>query len=442
MAAPEDSATVLGRLKRLHPKLIDLSLSRIEALLTHLGNPERHLPPTVHIAGTNGKGSVIAYLRAALEAAGYSVHVYISPHLVQFNERIRLAGKLIEEDELIELLRECEDANDGEPITFFEITTAAALLAFARSPADVVLLETGLGGRLDATNAVKRPAMSVITPVSMDHQQFLGGTLAEIAAEKAGILKQGVACVLARQAAEAAEVIRAKAEALGASLYEQDSDWTVGVDRENLVYEGPLARRRLPMPNLIGSHQIGNAGVAVATLDRLQGFAVDDRALAMGLTGAEWPGRMQRLGSGPLVNMFPAEPFASTKGGWELWLDGGHNPGASAIIARQAREWANEYSEKPLYLIVGMLNSKDVGEFLSPLAGIARLIWTVAIPDEENSLSAEETAAAARAAGLKATPATSVAGAIEAITEESPPLGRVLICGSLYLVGWVLRENS
>ena len=442
MATPEDSADVLGRLKRLHPKLIDLSLSRVEALLAHLGNPEHHLPPTVHVAGTNGKGSVIAYLRAALEAAGYSVHVHISPHLVLFNERIRLAGELIEEDDLIELLHECEDANGDEPITFFEITTAAALLAFARAPADIVLLETGLGGRLDATNTVKRPAMSVITPVSMDHQQFLGGTLAEIAAEKAGILKHGVVCVLARQAPEAAEVIRAKAEALGALLYEQDSDWTVGVDGAELVYEGPLASRRLPMPNLVGSHQIGNAGVAVAALDRLQGFTVDDRALAMGLTGAEWPGRMQKLRSGPLVDLLPADSVTSMQGGWELWLDGGHNPGASAIIAEQARAWAVDDGEKPLYLIVGMLNSKDVGEFFAPLARVARSVWAVAIPGEENSLSAEESAAAARAAGLKAEPATSVTEAIKAIAEESPSLGRVMICGSLYLAGWVLRENS
>jgi len=426
----QQSTEILDRLTKLHPKLIDLSLGRVKTLLERLGNPETALPPVVHVAGTNGKGSVIAYLRAALEAGGRDVHVHVTPHLVRFNERIRLAGELIPEDDLIALLRECEDANGGEPITFFEITTAAALLAFARTPADILLLETGLGGRLDATNVVKRPALTVITPISIDHQQFLGDTLAEIAGEKAGILKPGVVCVLARQEPEAAEIIRARADGMGVALYEQDRDWTVAADGEGLVYEGPRGSKRLPRPNLVGVHQIGNAGVAVAALDRLRDFPVDQAGLAKGLTEAQWPARLQHLAQGGLAGLLRPD--------LELWLDGGHNEAAAAAIAA----WLETEEERPLHLILGMLKTKEASPFLANLKPHVTSLRTVAIPDEEASQSAEELAAQAESLGITARPVSNVAMALGEITSDEAGAGRVLIAGSLYLAGWVLGENG
>jgi dihydrofolate synthase/folylpolyglutamate synthase len=426
----QQSTKILDRLTKLHPKLIDLSLGRIETLLGRLGNPERALPPVVHVAGTNGKGSVIAYMRAALEAAGHGVHVHVTPHLVRFNERIRLGGQLIPEDDLIALLRECEDANGGEPITFFEITTAAALLAFARTPADVLLLETGLGGRLDATNVVKRPALTVITPVSIDHQQFLGNTLAEIAGEKAGILKPGVVCVLARQEPDAAEIIRARAAGMGVALYEQDRDWTVAADGDDMVYEGPRGSKRLPRPNLVGVHQIGNAGVAVAALDRLRDFPLDEKTLARGVTEAHWPARLQHLTEGGLAGLLRPEQ--------ELWLDGGHNEAAAAAIAA----WLDTEDGKPLHLILGMLKTKQAGAFLAELKPHIASLRTVAIPGEDASQCAEDLARSAKDVGLDAMPAAGVAMALGEITRDEAGPGRILIAGSLYLAGWVLGENG
>ena len=422
---------ILERLSSLHPKLIDLSLVRVERLLKILGDPQDCLAPTVHIAGTNGKGSTLAYLRAALEAAGFAAHVYTSPHLVRFNERIRLAGELITEDALLELLEAIEDANGGEPITFFEITTAAAFVAFASVPADIVLLETGLGGRLDTTNVIKTPALTIVTPISHDHHQFLGTTLADIAREKAGILKPGYPCVVARQPIEAMESIAARAEELGSALFVQDEDWSVHQDGGDLVYQGPRGTRKFPLPNLPGHHQIENAGLAIAALDRLPRFAVSDDHMKTGITHAQWPGRLQRLTKGPLVDLM-------TKG-WELWLDGGHNASAGEALAVFARE---NWADRPLYLIGGMLNSKNCADFLRPLAEPSVQFSAVAIPGEENTVSADDLAGIAGNVGMNAVSQSSVRAALKSIPQTAQTPGRVLICGSLYLAGTVLADNN
>ncbi len=427
-----NSQAVLDRLTSLHPKVIDLSLGRVERLLARLGNPERKLPTVVHVAGTNGKGSVIAFMRAMAEAAGRRVHAATSPHLVRFNERIRIAGEVIADDALVALLEECEDANGGAPITFFEITTAAALLAFSRAPADVVLLETGLGGRLDATNVLDKPALTVITSISLDHQKFLGDTLEEVAGEKAGILKPGVSCVVAKQTRKVTRLIAERAKEVGAPLIAEGKDWYMRTQGDGLIFEGagkgpPL---RLPLPRLVGGHQVRNAGLAVAALDALADLSVPDGAMAMGLRTVEWPARLQRLVHGPLVEALPE--------GWELWLDGGHNAGAAKTIAAHTRQWR----DRPLHLILGMLNSKDPVAYLQALEGKLGLLRGVAIPGEENSLGAQAIADAARTLRLDAEPAADVASALENLTGAAPDPARVLICGSLYLAGTVLRENG
>lgn len=425
---------ILERLLGLHPKIIDLSLDRVYALLEKLGNPQDFLPPVVHVAGTNAKGSVIAYMRSVLEAEGYGVHVHISPHLVRFAERIRLAGYLISEPALTELLEGCEKINGGEPITFFEITTCAALVAFASNPADVVLLETGLGGRLDATNVVKRPALTVITPISLDHQQFLGDTITAIAREKAGIFKPGTPAVIARQDPEAMTALVSIAQEKGIALYRQDEDWSVHQDGDQLVYENVRGRSSYPLPNLIGPHQINNAGVALAALDRLADCKTSEAARAQGLTRAEWPGRMQRLKTGPLVDMLPE--------GWELWLDGGHNEAAARAIADQAQVWQAENPEKPLFAIFGMLNSKQPELFLRPLKDHLSRLHSVSIPGEENALSAEDLAQTASGMDLEATASLSVSQALEELVSRPTKPARVLICGSLYLAGTVLSDHG
>jgi dihydrofolate synthase/folylpolyglutamate synthase len=422
------SDIVLARLTRLHPKLIDLSLGRIEALLAVLGNPQEHLPPVIHVAGTNGKGSTVATLRACLETGGWRVHAYTSPHLVRFHERIRLAGRLIEEDRLVELLEECERANGDAPITYFEITTAAAFLAFARTPADFVLLETGLGGRLDATNVIRRPAATAITPISLDHQAFLGDTIAAIAAEKAGILKPGSPAVIGPQPPDAAAVFDARAGALGAPLYRFGREWRCTAAAGGMRYDGPRWQISLPLPSLPGAHQIANAGIAIACLEQLRGIEIARETIAGGLRHIDWPARLQRLSRGPLVATLP--------NGWELWLDGGHNPGAGEVLAAAVADWA----DRPLYLIVGMLNTKDAAGFLAPLASRAGALWAVTIPGEQNPLPADKIAAAARSVGLAAREAPSVAAALAQIVADPAP-ARVLICGSLHLAGAVLADN-
>jgi dihydrofolate synthase/folylpolyglutamate synthase len=429
MTASLTSDRVLSRLMQLHPKKIDLSLGRIERLLTALGNPQEHLAPAIHVAGTNGKGSTVATMRACLEAAGYRVHAYTSPHLVRFNERIRLAGELIDEEALLAVLEECERANRGEPITFFEITTAAAFLAFTRTPADIVLLETGLGGRLDATNLLRRPAATAITPISLDHQAFLGDSIAAIAGEKAGILKPGVPAVIGPQPDDAEAVIEARAAAMGASLYRYQTEWCCEASGERMQYEGQRWRLDLPLPSLPGAHQIANAGTAIACLEQLSGLSLSGDAIATGLRHIEWPARLQRLTRGPLIETLPA--------GWELWLDGGHNPSAGAALA----EFAGGWRDRPLDLIVGMLNTKDAGGFLAPLAPYVRSIYAVTIPGEENPHPAAQLAAAGRKLGIETPEAASVEAALGQIGERPGP-ARVLICGSLHLAGIVLAENG
>jgi dihydrofolate synthase / folylpolyglutamate synthase len=425
----ETSDRVLERLGRLHPKLIDLSLGRVERLLAALGNPHEKLPPVFHVAGTNGKGSVIATLRACLEAGGYRVHTYISPHLVRFHERIRLAGRLIEEEALIALLEECERANNGAPITYFEITTAAAFLAFVRTPADTVLLETGLGGRLDATNVVRHPAVTAITSISLDHQAFLGDTIAQIAGEKAGILKPGVPAVVGPQPQEAEAVIAARAIELGAPLTRWQREWRCISEGAGMRFTGEHWQLDLPLPSLAGAHQIANSGTAIACLEQLESLPLPPEAIAGGLRQIEWPARLQRLTRGPLVQLMPP--------GWELWLDGGHNPGAGAVLADFVAGW----HDRPLFLVVGMLNTKDSGGFLRPLAPHAKALAAVTIPGEQNPLSAEAIAVAAHSVGLVASTAASVDAALKDFSSRFPR-GRVLICGSLHLAGKVLTENG
>ena len=416
MINPQSDRT-LERLLELHPKLVDLSLGRIERLLAALGNPERKLPPVVHVTGTNGKGSTLAFLRAILEAAGYRVHVYTSPHLVRFHERIRLASGIIDEVHLNEVLERCEAANAGEPITFFEITTAAAFVAFAEEPADVVLLENGLGGRLDATNVIGKPLLTGITTVSMDHQQFLGDTLPLIAAEKAGIIKAGVPCVLGPQADAALAVLRAKAKDVDAPLIELGTDWTV----EALD---------LPTPNLPGIHQRTNAAMAVVMAKQLPGFEIDADALRAGVQRAEWPARLQRLTRGPAVDALPAA--------WELWLDGGHNPDAGQAIATHA---AGTWTDRPLYLIAGMIDTKDRTGFFRPLAAQAASTLTATIPGEKAAVPAADLAAQAAAAGHQTAIADSVLEAVQMHAARPGP-ARILVCGSLYLAGQVLRDHG
>ena len=430
-AKPAASDAVLERLSRLHPKIIDLSLGRVERLLAALGHPERRVPPVVHVAGTNGKGSVLAYLRGMFEAAGRRVHVYTSPHLVRFNERIRLAGRLVEEEALTGLLEECERANGGEPITFFEITTAAAFLAFERTSADLLLLETGLGGRLDATNVIDRPLATAITPVSFDHKQFLGDTLAAIAGEKAGILKPGIPAAIGPQPAEALRVIEARARAIDAPLHRFGAEWSVEPEGEGLIYRGPSGARRLPSPNLPGRHQIDNAGVALACLDILgPSYGLSDAQIAAGLRRAEWPARLQRLTRGPLAALLPR--------GSELWLDGGHNQAAGEVLAEMAKGWR----DRPLHLVFGMLDTKEPREFLKPLAPLVRSLIAVPIPGEHASLTAAQVAEHARAVGIPAKEASGVDAAVAAIASAASGACRILICGSLYLAGSVLAENG
>ncbi len=419
------SDLLLQRMMTLHPKIIDLTLDRMHRLLAALGHPERRVPPVIHVAGTNGKGSTVAMIRAGLEAAGAACHVYTSPHLARFHERIRLAGDLIAEDRLTALLDECLAANGPEAITFFEITTAAAFLGFSRVPADWTLLEVGMGGRLDATNVVDRPRLTVITPVSLDHQQYLGDTVELIAGEKAGIVKRGVPVIVGPQEPGALAVIEARAGRVGAPVLAHGQQWQVWEERGRLVFQDEDGLVDLPLPNLPGPHQVMNAGAALMALRYLR---AGDAACEAAVTRADWPARMQRLKTGPLVDAAP---------GVELWLDGGHNPAGGAAIAATLAEMP----PRATHLICGMLNTKDVAGYMVALAGQARRLHAVAIPGEKNTLPAEVTRDAAAAAGIDAVTAPSVAAALAAIAATAPR-ARVLICGSLYLAGSVLRENG
>ena len=458
MTPPIDA--IVARLTALHPKRIDLSLDRIERLLAALDHPERKLPPVIHVAGTNGKGSTIAFLRAILEAAGKRVHVYSSPHLVRFNERYRLGGQpksdisdfgqskmpnsgkpefgcegvLVSDAELSATLEECERVNAGAPITVFEITTAVGLMLFARHPADVLLMEVGLGGRLDATNVIEHPLATIITPISIDHIDFLGDTIEKIAAEKAGILKRGTPAIVAAQARDALAAIERQAAKLNVPLKIAGEDWTATEERGRLVYQDEAGLLDLPAPKLYGRHQFENAGLAIAALRAIKPFKISPAAYEAGMIKADWPARLQRLAQGRLVDLAPA--------GSELWLDGGHNPDGGRAIAAALADLEERVS-RPLVLIVGMLANKDCEGFLGNFTGLARRMIAVPVPGAEKGMSAEAVADTARAIGLPATSRDNLIEALEAARKlDLDPPPRILITGSLYLAGEVLRENG
>lgn len=410
---------------QLHPKVMDLVLDRVWRLLAALDDPQNNLPPVIHIAGTNGKGSTQAMIRAGLEGAGDLVHAFTSPHLVRFHERIRLAGTLISEPDLTALLDECYAANDGKQITFFEITTCAAMLAFRRVPADFTLLEVGLGGRLDATNVVAQPALTVITPVSIDHTQFLGNTIEQIAGEKAGIIKRGVPCVVGPQTDAALAVIEAEAQKLGAPLLAYGQQWHVWEERGRLIFQDEAGLLDLPLPALPGAHQIQNAGAALAALRHLK---KGEKSAEAAMLDVDWPARMQKLKTGPLADL--AEDA-------ELWLDGGHNASAGEALGQHLAGMP----DRPTYLICGMLNTKDVRGYLRPLAPHVAQLFAVSIPDEVNTLPGQDTADAARDVGIPAEISGTVTTALTQILAQEPR-ARVLICGSLYFAGQILRENG
>lgn len=426
------SDAILTRLLALHPKIIDLTLDRMWRILDRLGNPQEHVPPVIHVAGTNGKGSTVAYLRAMLEAAGLKVHCYTSPHLVKFHERVRVANRLISEPDLSALLEECETANDGAPITFFEITTAAAFLAFKRTPADYLVLEVGLGGRLDATNVIKAPAVTTITTIDYDHQQYLGDTLTSIAHEKAGILKRGVLGIVGVQPDEARSEIEHVAERIRAPLKIATQDWQTYEQHGRLVYQDESGLLDLPMPALLGRHQVDNAGNAIAAIRALDERRIDESHIAQGLKSVQWPGRMQRLGPGRLWSLASKES--------EIWVDGGHNPSGGRAIA-QAFSELNERVSRPLVLIWGMLNTKNIESFIAHFAGIAQRVIAVTIPGEPNAVQAEILAKAARAKGIPAETADSIEAAIQQAS-LTVPAPRILLIGSLYFAGRVLALHQ
>jgi len=429
---------LIARLLALHPRRIDLDLERMQRLLERLDHPERKLPPVIHVAGTNGKGSTIAYLRAILEAAHLRVHVYTSPCLVRINECFRLGstggGTLVGDDELRAALEHCERANAGAPITIFEIETAAAFWLFARHPADVVLLEVGLGGRLDATNVVDAPLVSVIAPISMDHTEFLGPTLMTIAREKAGIIKRDVPVICAEQPPEAIAVVEQQARRMHAPLHSAWQEWHVNVERGRLVYQDDRGLMDLAAPKLFGRHQFDNAGLAIATLRAQDTFRIDTAAFEAGIVNAEWPARMQRLASGALVEQAPQ--------GSEIWLDGGHNAEGGRVAAAALGDLEERVS-RPLVVIVGMMANKDAGAFLANFAGLTRHIIAVQIPDRDNAMPPDRMADAARALGMRVETSASVEAALRSLARlayEMPP--RILITGSLYLAGHVLAANG
>ncbi|MEJ1970631.1 MAG: folylpolyglutamate synthase/dihydrofolate synthase family protein [Rhizomicrobium sp.] len=436
-AAAFRSTAVLERLLSLHIRKIDLSLDRMQRLLHDLGDPQLMMPPTIHVAGTNGKGSVCAFARAMLEAQGFRVHMHISPHLVRFHERIRIAGKEISEDELVSTLEEVERINAGQPITYFEATDAAMFLAFSRHPADALVLEVGLGGKYDATNVIPKPAMTVIQPVGLDHLEFFGSDIRVIAAEKAGIIKPGIPVVIGPQEDAALEVILKTADRLSAPVYAFGQDFSAHQEHGRMVYQDEHGLLDLPLPKLIGRHQIENAAVAIAALRHAGRQWGAERAVELGVRSVEWPARLQRLTRGPLIDMAPKRA--------EIWLDGGHNPHCAAAVSRAIAD-LEERGERPLYLICGMLKNKDARGFLSAFRGLARHVVTVDIPGEA-AFGAGALYDMARAAGIDAAPAEDLEDAMlqlqawsRAHVKEPPP--RILICGSLYLAGKVLVENS
>jgi dihydrofolate synthase/folylpolyglutamate synthase len=435
----EPSDVLLARFLALHPKLIDLSLGRIERLLDALGKPQSRLPPVIHVGGTNGKGSTIAFMRAVLEAAGLSVHVYTSPHLVRFHERIRIGAPggshQVPETVLVEAFRQCELANAGAPITVFEITTAAAILLFAEHPAHVLLLEVGLGGRHDATNVIARPLAAVVTPVSMDHSEYLGDTVARIAAEKAGIFKRGVPAVIALQDhREAEDVLEREAARVGAKLFVGGQDFHLHEEQGRLVYQDEEGLLDLPLPRLSGRHQHVNAATAIAGL-RAAGFGrLETKVFERGIVGADWPARLQRLSRGRLAALMPPDS--------ELWLDGGHNPDGGKALASAMAEFEERHA-RPLVMIIGMLGTKDSAGFLKPFAGLAHELVAIPILQQTAARPPDEVARLAVASGIPARVEPGIEAALASIARQSWPIApRVLIAGSLYLAGEVLAANG
>jgi dihydrofolate synthase/folylpolyglutamate synthase len=421
----------------LHPVEIELSLGRLQRLLSRLGNPHQKLPPVFHVAGTNGKGSTVAFLRACLEASGKRVHAYTSPHLIRFNERIRVAGQVIEDEALAELLREILARNAGQPITFFELTTALAFLAFAREPADAAIIEVGMGGRMDATNLIERPLVTGIAQLGLDHQQWLGPTILDIAREKAGIAKKGVPMVLSRYPKAVTSRIAEVAGVAGAPLHIRSVDWDAVLYEGALHYRDAAGRIALPLPRLAGPHQLDNAALAVAML-RAQGglpggIAVPEGALRAGMGWAEWPARLQRLEPGPLLALLPADSV--------LWIDGGHNPAAGRALADAFR--GHVLDERPLYLVVGMLAAKDAAGFLKAFGGRATALYAIPVPGHECH-SPEALVKVAHEAGLPGIISTDTAGALAEIARGAdrarPPV--VLVTGSLYVAGNALAANG
>jgi dihydrofolate synthase / folylpolyglutamate synthase len=428
---------LIARLSKLHPHDIDLGLERMRRLLERLDHPERKLPPVIHIAGTNGKGSTIAYLRGVLEASGLRVHVFTSPYLVRINECFRVGrpggGVVVGDDELRAALERCESANAAAPITIFELETAAAFCLFTQQDADVVLLEVGLGGRLDATNVIDTPLASVIAPVSMDHTEFLGDRLPQIAGEKAAIIKRKVPVICAEQAPEAMAVIEAEAGRLHAPLHAAGQQWHVNIERGRLVYQDDHGLMDLAAPKLFGRHQFDNAGLAIATLRALDAFRIGIADFETGILNAEWPARMQRLTSGALVDLTPA--------GCEIWLDGGHNAEGGRVAAAALGDLEERVS-RPLVVIAGMMANKDASAFLANFAGLTRQIIAVQIPGRDNAMPPDRLADAARALGMRVE-ISSVEAALQSLARlayEVPP--RILITGSLYLAGAVLAANG
>jgi dihydrofolate synthase / folylpolyglutamate synthase len=429
---------LIARLSELHPQRIELGLERMAELLQRLDHPEHKLPPVIHVAGTNGKGSTIAFLRAIMEAAGLRVHTYTSPSLVRVNERFRIGrsggGVLVSDDELYAALERCERANAGAPITLFEIETAAALCLFAQHPADIVLLEVGLGGRLDATNVIGAPLVTVIAPISTDHTEFLGDSLITIAREKAGIIKRNVPVVCAEQPAEALAVIEQHAKRMQAPLHRAGQEWQVNIERGRLVYQDDRGLMDLAAPRLFGRHQFDNAGLAIATLRAQHRFSIEMAAFEPGIINAEWPARMQRLASGKLLDQAPR--------GCEIWLDGGHNAEGGRVAAAALGDLEERVS-RPLVVIVGMMANKDPGAFLANFAGLTRHIIAVQIPDRDNAMPPDRLADAARQLGMRVETAAGIEAALSSlgrlVYEVAP---RILITGSLYLAGHVLSVNG
>lgn len=430
----------IEKLMGLHPKGYDLSLDRIRRLLEVLGNPHLKLPPVIHVAGTNGKGSASAFCRALLEAQDLSVHVHTSPHLVRWHERYRIGvkggpGQIVDDELFADALRRVAEANGGKPITVFEILTAVTFILFSEQPADVVVLEVGLGGRFDATNVVEKPAVCIIQPISLDHQAYLGDRVELIAAEKAGIMKRGVPVVIGHQEFDGAkDVLISTAERLGCPLTVFAQDFLAYEEFGRLVYQDEFGLMDLPLPRLPGRHQIGNAATAIRAV-KAAGYSVTEEIAEKAMLSVEWPGRLQKLTEGRLVERAPA--------GAEIWLDGGHNPGAGEVIA-EAMASMEERQARPLHLVIGMINTKDPIGFFRAFVDIAHNVYTVPITGSDVGLDPVALAQSAAEAGLKALPMESLGQALDAIRERSedgvPP--RIMIGGSLYLAGNVLAENG